>query len=150
MATPNAELQQALSAACWEAHLSGRAQVDSAHLLLGLLHLPQSHAVQALRALGMEPRWERLRGPVTDAGAWPPPPDAVAPSVPYSREAQRVLDFAQDEAQRQGREEFGPEDLVLGLLRETRGLGCLLLRAGGVTTEKVRPLLFPREAKAHK
>jgi len=135
---PNAELEQALGAARWEAHLAGRAEVDSAHLLLGLLHLPQSHAVQTLCALGVEPRWDRLRGPVSDAGAWPPPPDDAAPSVPQAREARRVLDRAQAEAERRGRETYGLTDLVIGLLSETQGLGCLLLRAHGLTAEKAR------------
>lgn len=138
MPSPDAELEQALAAARWEAHLTGRAQVDSAHLLLGLLHLPQSRVVQTLRALGVEPRWDRLRGPLADTESWPPPPDAAAPSVPHSREAQRVLDHAQAEAQNQGRETFGLPDLVIGLLSETQGLGCLLLRAHGLTVEKAR------------
>lgn len=138
MPTPDTETEQALTAARWEAHLAGRAEVDSAHLLLGLLHLPQSHAVQTLCALGVEPRWDRLRGPVSDAGAWPPPPDAAAPSVPLSREAQRVLDLARDEARKSGHESLGLEELIIGLLSETQGLGCLLLRAHGLTAEKAR------------
>lgn len=139
MPPPNAELERALAAARWEAHLTGRAQVDSAHLLLGLLHLPQSRAVQPLRALGVEPRWDRLRGPVSDAEAWPPPPDAAAPSVPHSR-ARRSGCWIWRETRpgSRGRETYGLTDLVIGLLSETQGLGCLLPRAHGLTAEKAR------------
>lgn len=112
MPPPDAELERALAAARWEAHLTG-AQV-------------------------VEPRWDRLRGPVSDAEAWPPPPDAAAPSVPQAREARRVLDRAQAQAERRGRETYGLTDLVIGLLSETQGLGCLLLRAHGLTAEKAR------------
>lgn len=141
MPSPDAEWEQALSAARWEAHLAGRPQVDSAHLLLGLMHLPQSQTMRALRLLGVEPRWDRLRGPVTDPDAWPPPPDSVAPSVPLGREAQRVLALAEDEAQQRGKETLGLAALVVGLLREPAGLGGLLLRASGITLDKARGLL---------
>ena len=138
MPSPDAELEQALAAARWEAHMAGRSHLDSAHLLLGLLHLPQSRTVRRLRTLGVEPRWDRLRRPCADTEAWPPPPDTAAPAVPLGREAQRVLALAGDEAQAQGRAVFGLPDLVVGLLRELSGLGGLLLRAHGLSADKAR------------
>lgn len=141
MPTPDTELEQTLAAARWEAYLSGRPQVDSAHLLLGLLHWPQSRAVRMLRVLGVEPRWDRLRGPVADAATWPPAPDAVAPPVPLSDEAHRVLNLADAEAKERGSETLCPEDLVVGLLQVPRGLGGMLLRAHGLTVNKWRRAL---------
>lgn len=110
------------------------------------MHLPQSPTMQALRLLGLEPRWDRLRGPLTDPDAWPPPPNSVAPPVPLGREAQRVLALAEDEAQRQGHETMGLSELVVGLLREPSGLGGLLLRASGITLDKARGLLSASKA----
>jgi ATP-dependent Clp protease ATP-binding subunit ClpA len=56
----------------------------------------------------------------------------------FTPRARRVLELASDEAERQRHAEVGPEHVLLGLLREGRGLGTLALRELDVTPDEVR------------
>ena len=62
----------------------------------------------------------------------------------FTPRAQRVLKLAADEAEGLRHAEIGTEHLLLGLLREARGLGALALRELGVDPEDVRGRLEGR------
>ena len=134
-----------MNAAQWEAAQQGRAAVDSGHLLLGLFHPPLTAAARVLALLGVEPKQDRLASgmPAASDDVWPPPIPVPALSIRLTREGEQVLTLATQEAETRGDDIIAPEHLVLGLLRQRHGLGAVLLTVHGLTTDKLRPLLFP-------
>jgi ATP-dependent Clp protease ATP-binding subunit ClpC len=60
------------------------------------------------------------------------PPETVSP------EAEQVLEFAAEEADRLGHSEIGPEHLLLGILREERSVAALVLMDQGLFLDDVR------------
>jgi ATP-dependent Clp protease ATP-binding subunit ClpA len=62
----------------------------------------------------------------------------------FTPRAQRVLKLAEDEAERFRHAEIGTEHLLLGLLREGRGLGALALRDLGASSDEIRRRLEPK------
>jgi len=57
---------------------------------------------------------------------------------PFTPRAKRVLEAALNEATEAGREQFGPDDILLALVSDPRGVGGEVLRDLGVTAEKLR------------
>ncbi len=56
----------------------------------------------------------------------------------FTRRARRALQLAQEEAQRLHHNYMGTEHLLLGLVREDRGIAALVLKSQGVELEAVR------------
>jgi Clp amino terminal domain, pathogenicity island component len=57
---------------------------------------------------------------------------------PFTPRAKRVLESALNDAVDAGREQFGPEDILLALVSDSRGVGGEVLRDLGVTPERLR------------
>jgi Clp amino terminal domain, pathogenicity island component len=57
---------------------------------------------------------------------------------PFTPRAKRVLAAAKDEAVDAGREQFGPDDILLALVADPRGAGGEVLRSLGLTAEQLR------------
>ena len=57
---------------------------------------------------------------------------------PFTPRAKRVLESALDDAVDAGREQFGPDDILLALVSDSRGVGGEVLRNLGVTAEQLR------------
>jgi hypothetical protein len=57
---------------------------------------------------------------------------------PFTPRAKRVLEAALSDAVDAGRKEFGPDDILLALVSDTRGVGGEVLRDLGVTAEQLR------------
>jgi hypothetical protein len=57
---------------------------------------------------------------------------------PLTPRAKRVLEAALNDAVDAGREQFGPRDLLLAIVSDTRGVGGEVLRDLGVTAERLR------------
>ena len=57
---------------------------------------------------------------------------------PLTPRAKRVLASALDEADVAGREQFGPDDILLAMVSDSRGAGGEVLRSLGVTAEQLR------------
>ena len=60
---------------------------------------------------------------------------------PFTPRAKRVLEAAKDDAVDAGREQFGPDDILLALVSDPRGAGGEVLRDLGVTPEQLRAQL---------
>ena len=56
----------------------------------------------------------------------------------FTRRARLVLSLAQEEARRRGQTDIRPEHLLLGLLRERKGMGTHALKELGVDLDAVR------------
>ena len=57
---------------------------------------------------------------------------------PFTPRAKRVLETALNDAVDAGREQFGPDDILLALVSDSRGVGGEVLRDLGVTPEQLR------------
>jgi Clp amino terminal domain, pathogenicity island component len=57
---------------------------------------------------------------------------------PFTPRAKRVLESALNDAVDAGREQFGPDDILLALVSDSRGVGGEVLRDLGVTAERLR------------
>jgi hypothetical protein len=57
---------------------------------------------------------------------------------PFTPRAKHVLAAARDNAVAAGREQFGPDDILLALVSDSRGVGGEVLRDLGVTAERLR------------
>jgi len=57
---------------------------------------------------------------------------------PFTPRAKRVLESALNDAVDAGREQFGPDDILLALVSDSRGVGGEVLRELGVKAEKLR------------
>src|SRR5438128_5503157 len=62
----------------------------------------------------------------------------MRPDLPYTSRAKKVLEFAMSEARELNHDYVGSEHLLLGLLREEKGIAAQVLHEAGVTLERAR------------
>ena len=113
----------------------GHAEVDSAHLLLGLMADTEGPAAACLAGIGV--RFEDARDAV---GALDLPSGERA-RIPISAAARDALEQSLREAQRLGHEHLGVEHLLLALLRDEEGGAVRALAAVGVSTDDLERCL---------
>lgn len=121
------------------AHCAGDAgqEVTSAHVLIGLVHDPESLATKALAAEGVTAAAAREAAQATlDAPGRP-----TTGHVPSSPDAKKVWELTVREALRLGHDYVGTEHILLALLAEEVAVSGVL--AGlGVTPERTEPLIL--------
>ncbi len=117
-------------------------QIDTEHLLLGLVHEGQGIAARALQELGVS--LERLEMEVKRIMRKPHTlPDNSKRTLGFTHAANQVLQYAMEEAQRLEYDHVGTEHILLGLVRERNGVAAKALTNFGVTIEKMRKVLKP-------
>jgi len=119
--------------ALYEASQYGSPNIESEHLLLGILREDKALTKRFLRSVSVESIRKLIDSQTT---ARP----KTSPSVdrPLSDESKRVLAYAAEEAERLGHKHIGTEHLLLGLLREEKCLAAKLLKECDVRTGWVR------------
>jgi ATP-dependent Clp protease ATP-binding subunit ClpA len=141
------EARRVLLLARDEAHLLSHDFVDTEHLLLGILRGGGGIAFTVLAEVGIT--LEAARQEVQDrSGQTGSPPSEQAPLTPRSR---KVLELSLREARQLGHNEIGPEDILLGLVREGEGLASQVLvslGAGLVTLRQEVLLIIADDASA--
>ncbi len=114
--------------------------VDTEHLLLAIIREGQGTATAALhnllRTADLTALRERVRNAVTPGHIKLPGED-----LPYTRAAMKVLQYAMKEARELNYTWVGTEHVLLGLLREGRGIAAKALTSAGVTLEATRAVL---------
>src|SRR5262245_55499095 len=109
--------------------------VGTEHILLGLVHEGEGVAAAALTNLNVDLKkleaW--IENTVKQGKARPTGPD-----LPYTARAKKILEFSMSEARDLNHEYVGTEHLLLGVLREEKGIGAQALMDAGVTLETVR------------
>jgi hypothetical protein len=110
--------------------------VGPEHLLLGLIR--EGHGVAAAVIENLNVDAAAIRNSVeaiVKTGASDIP---TGPDLPYTSRAKKVLEFSMSEAREMKHSYVGTEHLLLGLLREEKGIGAQVLTSFGITLEKAR------------
>jgi len=109
--------------------------VGTEHILLGLVREGEGVAAAVLRNLHVDP--DKIRESVE--GQVKKGINAITRAdLPYTTRAKKVLELAMSEANDLGHEYVGTEHLLLGLLREERGVAAQTLTSLGVDLAAVR------------
>jgi hypothetical protein len=109
--------------------------VGTEHMLLGLIAEGEGVAAAVLTNLNVD--LDGIRRKVEEVvkigdGTTP------GPDLPYSSRAKKVLEFAMSEARELESDYVGTEHLLLGLMREEKGIAAQVLQDTGLTTETTR------------
>jgi ATP-dependent Clp protease ATP-binding subunit ClpA len=124
----------------YEASQYGSPYIETEHILLGILREDKAITALVLPDGALESVRKRIEHQTLKG-----PKNAVSVDLPLSNESKRVLAYAAEEAERLGHKHIGSEHLLLGLLRERKSFGALLLHDHGVELAKTRQIL--REIK---
>ncbi len=118
-----------------EARRLGHDVIEAEHLLLALLADDDGGAIRVLVASGVEPEPTRAeiesrfgRGAAT----------TVEAHIPFTDRAKRALELSLREALQLGHRHIGTEHVLLGLLRDGRGVGAEVLVDRGLELTEVR------------
>jgi hypothetical protein len=129
------QARRAIVKAYHEAQSNHDDYVGTEHLLVGLLHEPDTGAILLLRLLNSDPERMQKQIRVLLQGREPGGETARLPLTPR---AKRVLVLAAEEADRAGQAHVGTEHLLIGLSREDESLAHFLLAEMAVTADQLR------------
>jgi len=109
--------------------------VGTEHILLGLIKEGDGVAAAVLTKVNvdLEQIHERVEEAVRKGKA-----TIALGELPYTSRAKKVLEFAMAEARELNHSYVGTEHLLLGLLREEKGIAAQVLNSLGVTLEETR------------
>jgi ATP-dependent Clp protease ATP-binding subunit ClpC len=128
------DARQTMVLALREARRSGREDVGTEHVLLGLIDQPECVAATILRALRLDLTTVRMEA---ENGAVGFQNSATVKDHPLPR-AKVVLDLAIEEANNLGHDYVDTRHLLVGLIRERDGVAGRILRDSGIFPEAVR------------
>lgn len=118
----------------YEASQFGSPEIETEHLLLGLLKEDSAQLAAFLqRPIGTGALRARIRQRYGERE-----PFSTSIDIPLTEECKRVLAYAAEEADRFGHRHIGAEHLFLGLLREERSFAGQILREHGASLKEVR------------
>jgi ATP-dependent Clp protease ATP-binding subunit ClpC len=130
----NARVKQILALAEDEARGHNQDYVGAEHILLGLLDEGDGIAIKAFESRGISIDHVRqateqviARGRLSPFGR-----------LPYTQQADRVLEASRQEAARSGSSSVGTEHILLGLLQVRDGQAAQILRGLGLSLEQTR------------
>ena len=109
--------------------------VGTEHILLGLVREGEGVACAVLTNLGADS--EDLIGEIESIvkeGTY----HGAQPDLPYTSRAKKILEFSMSEARELNHSYVGTEHLLLGVLREEKGIAAQALATFGITTERGR------------
>ena len=128
-------VRKVLSMAPEEATRLRHDYVGTEHILLGLIREGEGVAAAILTNLNVD--LEELRQRVEER-VEPGRSDMSADEVPYTTRAKKVLEFSVAEARSLKHSYVGTEHLLLGLLREEKGVAAQVLEEVGVVIDLAR------------
>lgn len=123
-----------------EASAYGSSKIETEYLLLGLIREdPQTRNILGASAAA------EVRERVEAAHTRPREALPTSGDLPFSHETKRVLAYAAEEAERLRHQMIAAPLLLLGLLREPRGLAAQILTELKVSLEPTRRLIAGRD-----
>src|SRR5262245_57788323 len=108
--------------------------VGTEHILLGLIGEGVAAAVLTNLNVDLEDIQQKIEETVKKGKA----AAAAGPDLPYTSRAKKVLELAMSEARELNHSYVGTEHLLLGLLREEKGIAAQVLTDAGVNLEQAR------------
>ncbi|MEM7031606.1 MAG: ATP-dependent Clp protease ATP-binding subunit [Chloroflexota bacterium] len=126
--------RRVLTLAQEEAQRLNHNYIGTEHLLLGLVREENGVAVRVLQELNVDLKQVRERVERTVGRGQ----RAMYGKLSLTPRTKRVIELAVDEARRLGHHYIGTEHLLLGLVREGEGVAVDVLKALGVSLDKVR------------
>ncbi|MBA4071733.1 MAG: NDP-hexose 4-ketoreductase [Gemmatimonas sp.] len=110
--------------------------VGTEHILLGLIREGEGVAAAVLQHLNVE--LEEIQQKIEETVKKGKAVQATGPDLPYTSRAKKVLELAMGEARELGHSYVGTEHLLLGLLREEKGIAAQVLADANVSLEAAR------------
>src|SRR5258707_1060964 len=110
--------------------------VGTEHILLGLIREGEGVAAAVLTNLNVD--LEEIQQKIEETVKKGKAAAAAGPDLPYTSRAKKVLELAMSEARELNHSYVGTEHLLLGLLREEKGIAAQVLTDAGVTLEQSR------------
>src|SRR5512140_2745854 len=110
--------------------------VGTEHILLGLIREGEGVAAAVLQHLNVE--LEEIQQKIEETVKKGKAAQATGPDLPYTSRAKKVLELAMGEARERGHSYVGTEHLLLGLLREEKGIAAQVLADANVSLEAAR------------
>ena len=126
---------RSLNLARGEAHRLHHDDLNTEHLLLGLLQDGNGRAAKLLRRRAID--FDQLRSEIEKL-ARPGPSPASGSPLPFTSGLKKALEFSMGEAANLGHRHIGTEHLLLGLIHENKGIAWRVLSNLGVKLEDVR------------
>src|SRR3982074_1410210 len=106
------------------------------HILLGYIREGEGAPAVALASLRVD--LEEIQQKIEETVKKGKAAAAAGPDLPYTSRAKKVLELAMSEARELNHSYVGTEHLLLGLLREEKGIAAQVLTDAGVNLEQAR------------
>ena len=110
--------------------------VGTEHILLGLIREGEGVAAAVLTNLNVD--LEEIQQKIEETVKKGKAAAAAGTDLPYTSRAKKVLELAMSEARELNHSYVGTEHLLLGLLREEKGIAAQVLTDAGVNLEQAR------------
>ncbi|MCA1673454.1 MAG: ATP-dependent Clp protease ATP-binding subunit [Actinobacteria bacterium] len=129
--------RQAVILAQDEARRLQHPKIDTEHLLLGLIGVPDGRGAQLLTEAGLD--LGELRAEIEAAAGSGPSP--VSGRVPFTPAAKKAVELSLRHALHLKDDHIGTEHLLLGLLTDRAGIGGEVLTRHDITVQSIRVAL---------
>ena len=110
--------------------------VGTEHILLGLIREGEGVAATVLQNLSVE--LDEIQQKIEETVKKGKAGQTTGPDLPYTSRAKKVLELAMSEARELNHSYVGTEHLLLGLLREEKGIAAQVLTDAGVNLDAAR------------
>ncbi|MFI5239669.1 MAG: Clp protease N-terminal domain-containing protein, partial [Gemmatimonadales bacterium] len=110
--------------------------VGTEHILLGLIREGEGVAAAVLQNLSID--LDDIQQKIEETVKKGKAATATGPDLPYTSRAKKVLELAMAEARELNHSYVGTEHLLLGLLREEKGIAAQVLTDAGINLDEAR------------
>ena len=110
--------------------------VGTEHILLGLIREGEGVAAAVLQNLSVD--LDDIQAKIEETVKKGKGATATGPDLPYTSRAKKVLELAMAEARELNHSYVGTEHLLLGLLREEKGIAAQVLTDAGINLDEAR------------
>ncbi|MEO5904120.1 MAG: ATP-dependent Clp protease ATP-binding subunit, partial [Gemmatimonadaceae bacterium] len=129
-------VRKVLAMAREEAERLRHEYVGTEHILLGLIREGEGVAAAVLQNLSVD--LDEIQQKIEDTVKKGKAAAATGPDLPYTSRAKKVLELAMAEARDLAHNYVGTEHLLLGLLREEKGIAAQVLTDAGINLDAAR------------
>src|SRR5688500_3773923 len=130
------QVRKILALARLEANGLRHEYVGTEHILLGILGGGEGVAAAVLRNLGVSSNG--IRQKIEETVSACRAQSRNSPDLPYTTRAKKILEFSMEESRNLAHDYIGSEHLLLGILREEKGIAAQVLIDAGLTEGTAR------------